>query len=217
MSYGKRSIAVATILHVSIGCALAAILVDAWFVSGLISPVVVASGSMAPALLGPHRAWTCVGCPREFVCEAEALPATGLPAVCPYCRAANDADAGIDRSGDRVWIDRSAFTWRAPRRGEVIVLERPDMPRAWCVKRVAGLPGEHVEMRAGEVRINDQIASVADLQEKQIRINGRQLRYRLGPDEYFVLGDNRPHSQDSRSWPERGVRAEQIVGRVLRW
>ena len=205
------------LVHVVVGCALTAIFVDAWLVAGWISPIVVASGSMAPTLRGPHRAWTCRGCQREFVNDAESLPTAPRAVVCPYCQAANETDDGVDRPGDRVYVDRSAFVWRTPRRWEVIVLERPDMPSQWCVKRVVGLPGERIEIRGTEIWIDGRIATMGNAYSPNARFGDQGSKYALGPGEYFLLGDNSPHSLDSRSWPEAGIGADDIVGRVIRW
>jgi signal peptidase I len=138
--------------------ALAAIVVDAFLVAGLVVPVVVNSGSMAPGLCGPHRRWTCGTCRREFRCGLESLPSARHPAVCPYCFADNDASAGIDYPGDRVLVDRTAFFWRNPQRWDVVVLRCADHPAALCVKRVVGLPIERVELRAGDVWIDGHLA-----------------------------------------------------------
>ncbi|MGD9720735.1 MAG: signal peptidase I [Pirellulales bacterium] len=137
---------------------LAAIFLDTWFVSGLLRPVLVASGSMAPALLGPHRTWLCAGCGEQFACGLDSLPGPRSAAICPYCYAKVDPVAAVDRRGDRVLVDRAAFHWRQPRRWAMVVL---DCPGAWsesCVKRVVGLPGERVSLRDGEVWIDGQLA-----------------------------------------------------------
>jgi len=143
----------------AVGCGVLVLLVDTWLVEGLLAPVIVASGSMAPALLGPHRQWQCAGCQRTFVCGLESLPAAGVPAVCPNCGAENDVAAGFDGRGDRVLIDRSAFCWRAPRRWEPVVFRCPDDARTLCVKRVVGLPGESVQIQAGEILVGGAIAT----------------------------------------------------------
>ena len=147
-----------TVLRVGIACLLAALLVDGWLLSGLFRPVIVASGSMAPALRGPHRAWTCAGCGAEFFCGHESLPPAGRAAVCPYCRADNDPALGVDRPGDRVLVDRGTYVWRAPRRWEKVALRCPGAPGSWCVKRIVGLPGERVEIRNGDVWIDGRLA-----------------------------------------------------------
>jgi signal peptidase I len=141
-----------------VGCGVLALLVDTWLLEGMLAPVIVASGSMAPALVGPHRQWLCAGCGRVFVCGLESLPAPGASAVCPNCGAENDADQGEDRLGDRVLIDRSAFLWRSPRRWEAVVFRCPDDARMLCVKRVVGLPGETVQIQEGDVLVNGAVA-----------------------------------------------------------
>lgn len=135
-----------------------ALIAQTWLVKGILSPIHVAGGSMAPTLLGPHRQWHCAACDHLFNCGLESLPADDAPAICPDCGAACDLDQGTDQPGDRVWIDRSAFLWRAPRRWETVALRCPDDPARLCVKRVVGLPGETVEIRAGDVWIDYAIA-----------------------------------------------------------
>jgi signal peptidase I len=143
----------------AVACLVAAIAVDTWIVAGLLRPVAIAGGSMAPAFRGPHRLWACRGCGSPFACGLESLPAEGRDAVCPYCQSANDADAGVDRPGQRVLVDRAAYWWRAPRRWEAVAARCPDLQGAWCVKRVVGLPGERVEIRGGDVWIDGRIAT----------------------------------------------------------
>ncbi len=142
-----------------VGCGVLVLLVDTWLVEGLLAPVIVASGSMAPALLGPHRQWQCSGCQRTFNCGLESLPSPGAAAICPNCGTENDVEAGQDLRGDRVLIDRSAFYWRAPRRWEPVVFRCPDDARTLCVKRVVGLPGEKLQIRAGELVVDGTIAT----------------------------------------------------------
>jgi signal peptidase I len=157
-----------------VGCAVLALVVDTWLVCGLLAPVIVASGSMAPGLRGPHRLWTCAGCGQEFVCGQESLPAAGRAAVCPNCHADNETDDGADRPGDRVFVDRTAFLWRAPRRWETVALYCPDEPQGLCVKRVVGLPGERVQIHDGGVLIDGQIArkTMADWRAMAVVVNG---------------------------------------------
>ncbi len=140
-----------------VSCLLGAILLDAFLVSGLFVPVRVTSGSMAPGLRGPHRSWHCNACGQEFACGLESLPAARRPAICPYCRAQNDQSAGVDRPGTRVLVDRATPALFPLRRWESVVLGCPQSPSAWCVKRVAGLPGERVAIRDGDVWINNAI------------------------------------------------------------
>jgi signal peptidase I len=212
-----RSHALGIALRTIVGFLLAAILVDAFLVSGLVFPVRVASGSMAPALLGPHRAWTCKQCKETFVSSLESLPASSRAAVCPHCRAANETDDGIERPGQRVLVDRASLTLRPPKRWEVVVLDCPVSPRDWCVKRVIGLPGERVEVRDGEVWIDGARAQTPPKVTYTAGPPGGQRECTLGPDEYFLLGDNGPFSADSRTWEQPGVSRRRIIGRVLTW
>jgi len=100
----------------------------------------------------------------------------------------------------------------APNRGEVIVFEFPDSnpsnPRKDFVKRVIGLPGETIRMHSGTVFVNEVELDEPYLAEKD-RSNVAEIT--LGEGEYFVLGDNRAHSNDSRSWgavPEANIRGK---------
>ncbi len=128
-----------------------------WLVQGLIVPFRVASGSMAPSLLGTHRAVTCKDCGYTFPCDANVHP-LGPRAVCPNCGyAENDLQSPADLAGDRVLIDRAAFLFRVPRRWEPVVLRNPQDAAQLAVKRVAGLPGETVRIRDGRVYVDGQI------------------------------------------------------------
>jgi signal peptidase I len=158
-------------LHAIVGLAVLGILVHAWLLQGLMVPVVVTSGSMAPHLLGPHRQWVCATCGHTFECDWELLShAVGLN--CPNCGTACDTSEGVDRPGDRVLVDRSAFLWRSPRRWEAVVFHAAEDPSTLCVKRVAGLPGESVQIREGDVFVNGAIArkSVADQRDTAIGV-----------------------------------------------
>jgi signal peptidase I len=154
----RRGWAMRRLIRVLVGGSVLALLVDTWLVEGLLAPVIVASGSMAPALLGPHRQWRCARCSHDFDCGLESLPAPGVAAVCPNCGAENDAEQGVDRHGDRVFVDRSAFLWRSPRRWEAVVFRCPDEPDTLCIKRVVGLPGERVQIQQGDVFVDGTIA-----------------------------------------------------------
>ncbi len=100
----------------------------------------------------------------------------------------------------------------APERGEIIVFEFPDRnlnnARKDFVKRVVGLPGETIKMEAGTVFVNGVELDEPYLIEKD-RSSASELT--LGEGEYYVLGDNRAHSNDSRSWgavPDVNVRGK---------
>ncbi len=101
------------------------------------------------------------------------------------------------------------YIFDPPSRGEVIVFHYPLDPEKDFVKRVVGLPGEVVEVRNGTVYVNGE-----PLREPYLRARDRSQAFplTLGQKEYYVIGDNRRNSNDSRSWG--AVPEDNIVGRV---
>jgi signal peptidase I len=103
-------------------------------------------------------------------------------------------------------------------RGDVIVFRYPKNPSQFFIKRVIGLPGEQVKVENGKVTIyNKENPQGLLLDEKQylpagLVTNGAVER-KLSGDEYFVMGDNRQFSHDSRAWG--AVNKDKIVGKVL--
>ena len=112
-----------------------------------------------------------------------------------------------------VEVESSRHAIHPPRRGEIIVFEFPDKnpnnPRKDFVKRVVGLPGETIRIHHGEVLVDEQL-----LDEPYLAGNGRSNSHEitLGEGEYYVLGDNRNHSSDSRAWGV--VPKENVKGKV---
>ena len=112
-----------------------------------------------------------------------------------------------------VEVESSRHAIHPPRRGEIIVFEFPDKnpnnPRKDFVKRVVGLPGETIRIHHGEVLVDEQL-----LDEPYLAENGRSNSHEitLGEGEYYVLGDNRDYSSDSRAWGV--VPKENVKGKV---
>jgi signal peptidase I len=106
--------------------------------------------------------------------------------------------------------DGDVFPFHAPQRGEVIIFEFPNNPERDFVKRVIGVPGDTVEIQRGTVVLNS-----IPLDEPYItrRDSGSMGRVTVPEGGYFVLGDNRRASNDSRSWGP--VPTENIIGRAL--
>src|SRR3990172_2097128 len=120
-------------------------------------------------------------------------------------------------NGDYLIIDEISYRVREPHRGEVIVFKYPQNTSQRYIKRIIGLPNETVEIKEGYIQIIKQGQTKEILDESKYLPNYIQtagdLTVTLGDNEYFVLGDNRPISSDSRRW---GILPEpDIIGRVF--
>ncbi len=111
-------------------------------------------------------------------------------------------------------VDELTYRFREPVRGEIVVFRPPNHEDQYYIKRVIGLPGETVEVRSGKVTIfNDEYPNGATLQETYIdEVTQGKERVTVGADEYFLLGDNRDASLDSRYFG--AVEKNMIIGRV---
>ena len=108
-------------------------------------------------------------------------------------------------------VDHSleSFAVHPPERGEVIVFHYPEDPRRDFVKRVIGVPGDRISIKEGTVRINGSAISEPYIVAHD---TSNMSERKMGRKEYFVLGDNRPGSTDSRrGW---NVPEENILGKV---
>ncbi len=114
--------------------------------------------------------------------------------------------------GEYVIVDKVSYGLRDPQRGEIVVLKRANQPD--LIKRVIGLPDETLEVRDGQVFIND-----APLNEPYIQgpINQTMPPQQVEASHYFVMGDNRNNSSDSRSFG--AIPRIDIVGRawIIYW
>ena len=114
-------------------------------------------------------------------------------------------------TGDLVIVNRAAYFFSAPQRGDVIVLHNPRSAQSDdLIKRVIGLPNETVELRDGRVYINGTL-----LEEPYVRAFcglGCNGKWTLSATQYFVLGDNRPQSYDSHNFGP--IEQRLIVGQA---
>lgn len=119
--------------------------------------------------------------------------------------------------GQYLIIDELSYRFGPPRRGDVIVFRYPKDPKQFYIKRIIGLPDEQVEISDNRVIIyNDQHTSGEVLEENYLPENELTFpnrKWKLKSDEYFVMGDNRTASSDSRVWGT--LNKKFIVGRVF--
>ncbi|MBK9306472.1 MAG: signal peptidase I [Nitrospira sp.] len=105
--------------------------------------------------------------------------------------------------GDQVILNRSAYQAVTPQRGDVILYRYPDEEGKLFVHRVVGLPGDQIEIRRQQLLVNGNLASEPYVQHSDPPMERGNVRDHLGPmvvppDAYFLLGDNREESVDSR-------------------
>ena len=119
-------------------------------------------------------------------------------------------------NGDYLIIDEISYRLNQPQRGDVIVFKYPNNPKQYYIKRIIGLPGEIIAISDEEILIkNKENLEGFVLKEDYlsgIATNGN-ISATLGFDEYYVLGDNRGASSDSRMWG--ALKEEFIVGKAL--
>jgi len=115
--------------------------------------------------------------------------------------------------GDYLIIDELSYQFREPMRGEVVVFRYPLNPRNFFIKRIVGLPGEEIEIRDGSIFITGLSGALGESYLPNDLLTVPDVRVRLGSDQYFVIGDNRAHSSDSRAWGT--LPGENITGRAL--
>lgn len=101
-----------------------------------------------------------------------------------------------------------------PERFDIVIFHYPDDESQLFIKRVIGLPGETVEIRDGKVYIDGSETPLDDSFIKE-EMRGSFGPYEVPEDCYFMLGDNRNNSKDSRLWENTYVRFDQIVGKAV--
>ena len=118
-------------------------------------------------------------------------------------------------NGDQLLVDKISYRFSEPERYDIVVFELKNDPSTHYIKRVIGLPGETVQILDGAIYIDGQVLEESYGLEviKDARRASEPIV--LGEDEYFVLGDNRNDSKDSRS-PEVGnVNRSQLMGKAF--
>lgn len=125
-------------------------------------------------------------------------------------------------NGDYLLTDKVSYKTGTPQRGDVVVFHAPEAAQCptgtGCdfIKRVLGLPGESVEVKDNGIWVNGHKLTEPYIPEENYTRPGAFTQNRiitLGQNEYFVSGDNRPHSSDSRAWGP--ITPKEIVGKAF--
>jgi signal peptidase I len=119
------------------------------------------------------------------------------------------------QNGQYLIVDELTYHFDSPKRGEVIIFRYPKDPSQFFIKRIVGLPGEVVHISDTGVSVTKADGTTEQLDESYVanQGNGGTRDFTVPAGDYFVMGDNRPESSDSRSWGflPRG----NIVGRAF--
>ena len=117
-------------------------------------------------------------------------------------------------SGDYLIVDQLSYRLGDPERGDVVVFRYPNDEKVFYIKRIIGLPGETVHIDQGRTSVTTAGGERIDLDESYVVTDDATytLDRTLGSEQYFVMGDNRPKSSDSRSWGP--LPAYDLMGRA---
>lgn len=117
-------------------------------------------------------------------------------------------------TGDRIFGNRLAYLFDDPKRYDVVIFRYPDNEEQLFIKRVIGLPGETVEITDGKVYIDGSDVPLDDSFTPETP-RGDYGPYVVPDGSYFMLGDNREFSKDSRFWVNTYVAEDKILGKAL--
>lgn len=138
---------------------------------------------------------------------------------------------GLHVPFSNLWL----INWSAPQRGQIVVFKYPENPDVYYIKRLIGLPGDRIEVKAGRISVNGQKLSLKAFNEQGLdneffyfteqngdmnypvrffsqEDSGDARVFEVPPGEYFFMGDNRDQSSDSRFWGF--VKHDYIVGQA---
>jgi signal peptidase I len=152
---------------------------------------------------------------KTFLIQAFYIPSSSMEPTLHCAKPASQCEA---RFSDRVLACRFCYRLWSPKRGDIVVFKTPALAKQRCgaggtfVKRLIGLPGNLWEERAGYVYINGK-----KLDEPYVQPSRRDARtikpIKIQPDQYFMMGDNRSSSCDSRAWGS--VPKANLIGKVF--
>lgn len=123
------------------------------------------------------------------------------------------------QENDRLIASKITYTFNDPERFDIAIFKYPDDESQYYVKRIIGLPGETVQIVNGVVYVTDENDVTTQLRDDFVTVakpTGNFGPYVVPEDSYFVLGDNRNNSEDSRYWRTTNyVSDDQLVGKVI--
>ncbi len=114
-------------------------------------------------------------------------------------------------AGDRIIVNRLSYVFGEPKRGDIVTFIYPDDGETLYLKRIMGLPGETIEGKEGVIYI-DGNPLVEDFTQEVSYDNFGP--YKIPEKSYFMMGDNRNDSWDSRYWKHKFVKREDIIGKA---
>jgi signal peptidase I len=120
-------------------------------------------------------------------------------------------------NGEYLLTNKITYRFHPPKRGDIVIFKAPPKQNYDYIKRVVGLPGEKISLKNGQFFINDSLLDEGPYLPDNAYIQGGQFLAEGGemviPEkQYFVIGDNRAHSSDSREWGY--ISQEDIIGRA---
>ena len=120
-------------------------------------------------------------------------------------------------SGDYILTDKVSYRFNLPKRGDIVVLKNPRNESQDFIKRIIALPGDNIKVLGGRVYINDLLLDELYL-KPEIATEPRTFLHegeeiKVGLNQYFIFGDNRNASSDSREWGP--ITKEEIIGKVF--
>jgi len=116
-------------------------------------------------------------------------------------------------NGDYLIIDEVSYYSNDPERGDVIVFHFPTDESRYLIKRIIALPEETIQLQGNAITITKADGTRVELDEDYTNLGASYGTWTLDEDEYFVMGDNRGASSDSRSWGP--LKKNEIVGKTL--
>ncbi len=119
------------------------------------------------------------------------------------------------QSADNLIVEKITYRFRDPQRYDIIVFPYKYLKKTYYIKRIIGLPGEKVYIDSeGNIYINDELLEESYGKETILNAGLASTPITLGDDEYFVMGDNRNDSQDSRDPSVANIKRDDIIGRA---